>query len=103
MIKEQRKSERHEGKSRLYYTFPGSQERVDGYCINLSNNGLSLESERQLEPERVLHVCLYSKNESAPQLAMLVKIIWSKKLDSGLYRAGTIIKAIMAANESTHV
>lgn len=103
MIKEQRKSKRQKSQSALYYRFPGNQDRVAARCMNLSNNGMSLESEQLIEPQKAIHVCLYSRDESAPPLEMLVKVVWSKELDSGQYCAGTIIKAIMAAQETSHV
>lgn len=96
MIKEQRQSKRLASESVLYYTFPGNIERYEGRCVNLSDNGILLESGEQVPPEAAIHICLYSGNETTLPLNLLVKVIWLKKLSNGQYHAGAIIKAIMA-------
>ncbi|HFD13402.1 MAG TPA: PilZ domain-containing protein [Crenotrichaceae bacterium] len=103
MIEEQRQTTRHENKSAIYYTFPGMSERASGRCINLSNNGLLLECEQQVQPDSAIHVCLYSSHEDSQPLYMLVKIVWLKNIGSGQFHAGAAIKAIMAAHDAIHV
>ncbi|MEE9412060.1 MAG: PilZ domain-containing protein [Methylococcales bacterium] len=103
MIQEQRQSPRKDNQCPIYYTFPGDSERYSGQCINLSNNGILLECDQQLQLETALEVCLITENATTTPLNMLVKINWLHKQQSGLYHAGASIKAIIAMHETANV
>jgi hypothetical protein len=103
MIKEQRKTVRHESQSNVYYTFPGSSERYSGRCINLSNNGILLECDQQVKLNAAMMVCLLSDNEGDLPLNMLVEVNWQNKHHTGQYRAGATIKAILGTHEVNNV
>jgi hypothetical protein len=103
MIQEQRQSLRKDNQCPIYYTFPGSSERYSGQCINLSNNGILLDCDQQLQLDTALEVCLVPENDTTSSLNMLVKVNWLNKQSSGHYHAGASIKAIIAMHEMENV
>ncbi len=103
MIQEQRQSLRKDNQCQIYYTFPGSSKRYSGQCINLSNNGILLNCDQQIQLDTALEVCLVPKNDTTSSLNMLVKVNWLNKQSSGHYHAGASIKAIIAMHEMENV
>jgi len=103
MIQEQRQSLRKDNQCPIYYTFPGSSKRYSGQCINLSNSGILLDCDQQLQLDTALEVYLLPENNTTSSLNMLVKVNWLNKQNSGHYHAGASIKAIIAMHEMENV
>jgi hypothetical protein len=106
MIKEQRQTVRHDSQRPVYYTFPGNNQRYTGRCINISNNGILLESDQLLEVDSAILVCLTSENEDTPPLNILVEVNWQSKQSKQskqLYHAGATIKAVLATHATNNV
>lgn len=103
MIKEQRLTTRHSNDSGLYFSIPGTDKRIEGECINISNNGILLSTSRHVDPGHVISVSLNNENFSSPPLNILAKTIWSKQQSSGQFHVGASIKVVMAANDVNNV
>lgn len=103
MIKEQRLTARHSSDSGLYFSIPGTDKQIDGECINISNNGILINSESHVDPGHVISICLNNETMNSPTLNILAKTIWSRQQPSGHCHIGASIKVVMAANDVSNV
>ena len=90
--REKRVFEREHTLGQVRIKSPNADSFVSAHCVDISKGGIGIECEKELSigDEIEVWINMYGKNVSLHQFG---KLVWYKKVESGLYIGGVQFKA----------
>ncbi|XOZ34008.1 PilZ domain-containing protein [Halomonadaceae bacterium KBTZ08] len=72
----------------------GSDQRIEGRCVDLSATGMAVELEEALPEGQQLHASLPSHNPDFPPFDTVATVLRSEPLEDGRWRVGLRIEEV---------
>ena len=72
----------------------GSDQRMEGRCVDLSATGMAVEMDRELGEGQRVHTSLPSNNPDFPPLETVSTVLRSEPMNEGRWRVGLRIDEV---------